>query len=201
MSRRIAAFLAVGHGITPTGADDPGAVCAKNGKAVKEANEALKVTQYAVKELIARGFQVRSEVSLANRDHDPNHVGSVARALNIDPYISIEVHFDWQGAPRGGFPLVNEGRLLSRRLGDRILAQPLRYVLGVGHRLYTTGIDGLHLCDQLKNTGQLRARGFDFLFVHRQPRQPGDFPDICISQGHGKDFIDIRLIEYHTRHY
>lgn len=120
MAERIDVFLAVGHGITPTGADDPGAVCAKDGKAVTEAAEALKVTKVAVAELNKRGFRVRSEVKAAMSNHDPNHVGSVAKARDLRPHISIEVHFDWSGAPRGGFPLVNEGRLLSRRMGDRI---------------------------------------------------------------------------------
>ena len=50
-----------------------------------------------------------------------------------------------------------------------ILAQPLRQILGMGHRGDALGIDSLHFGDQIKNSGKLRAGGFDFRFAHRQP--------------------------------
>lgn len=120
MNRVCDVFLAIGHGRTPTGADDPGAVCKKGDVLLKENELAGHVVTVAGRRLRERGFVVRQEKIDNNPAHDPNFVGSVARSKQLRPYTSIEVHFDWSGAPDGGFAVMAENRIGARKVAKAI---------------------------------------------------------------------------------
>lgn len=100
-------YVAVGHGKTPTGTFDPGAVSGS----VLEYNLAFEVVKNMMPVLDGRvDYDVET---VGGPGHDPDYRGSVAK-INSGGYDwAIEVHFDWSGAPRGGFGLWQTGNEFS----------------------------------------------------------------------------------------
>lgn len=94
-------YVAVGHGRTPSGVLDPGAV---NPDGTREYDLAFTTT-YRFAELLRRsGVDVYTETN-GGPGHDPDYRGSAA-AINAGGYsFAIEVHYDSWKAPRGGFGL------------------------------------------------------------------------------------------------
>lgn len=94
-------YVAVGHGLTPSGIFDPGAV---HPDGTKEYNLAFAVS-YKLAELLKRaGIEIVTETN-AGPGHDPDYRGSVDK-INAGLYdFAVEIHFDTWRAPRGGFGL------------------------------------------------------------------------------------------------
>lgn len=92
-------LLAIGHGTTPTGVFDPGAMTADGRKS--EQTEGALIVPPAANRLRAAGVTVT-----AQRVRDPNFAGrtgytQLANRLGVD--LAVSVHHDWRGAPRGAF--------------------------------------------------------------------------------------------------
>lgn len=93
-------YLAIGHGLEPDGTFDPGAVSGD----VREYDLAAKVVTKATEMLAQNGVEHHTESS-GGPGHDPDYRGSVS-AVNDGHYDwALEVHFDYNQAPRGGFGL------------------------------------------------------------------------------------------------
>lgn len=122
-------FVAVGHGLKPGGVYDPGAV-APGGK--QEHELAHLVVSAVASALTRSGVAAAIEEDSAS-GHDPNFVGSVRAANKADVAAAVEVHFDWSGAPPGGFGIFasDEGEQLSgaiwRRYADAGLTRRKNY--------------------------------------------------------------------------
>lgn len=98
-------YLAVGHGRTPTGAQDPGAIdLGEPGPAddVHEYDLAFAVVARAHQALARAGVDHFTETA-GGPGHDPDYRGSVT-AINAGGYSwALEVHFDSANTPPGGF--------------------------------------------------------------------------------------------------
>lgn len=93
-------YLAVGHGVRPDGRFDPGAV-GLDGR--YEHYEATEVAAECVNALERSGVAVKHEVTGSGGPEDPNYSGSI-KAINAGIYkCAVEIHFDWNKAPEGGF--------------------------------------------------------------------------------------------------
>jgi len=116
-------YLAVGHGVEPSGVYDPGAVGA-DGR--QEHLEAFEVCTYALAGMRRSGLQVVSETA-QGASHDPDYRGSAIRANQLSPRVAIEVHFDWSGGVDGfaGQYLSGAGRALAAHIGDAFTARNL----------------------------------------------------------------------------
>ena len=69
--------------------------------------------------------------------------------------------------------------------GDLVLAQALRQILRVRHRLDTGGVDGLHFLDQGKYPVQVGERVFRLGVADFDAGEPGDPPDVFQGERHG----------------
>lgn len=94
-------YLAVGHGIEPNGVYDPGAVAADG---TQEHTLATAVCTSAAAALNRSGLNFVWE-SNAGAGHDPDFIGSTSLANQAQVRVGVEVHFDANNAPRGGFGL------------------------------------------------------------------------------------------------
>lgn len=98
-------YLAVGHGRTPAGAQDPGAVDLGNpgpDDDVREYDLAFVVTSAAHAALSRSGVEHFTETA-GGAGHDPDYRGSAA-AVNAGRYDwALEIHFDSANTPEGGF--------------------------------------------------------------------------------------------------
>lgn len=112
-------LIDVGHGVRSDGKFDPGTV-AQDG--TREHDQAHIVVG------VARAALQRSGVSFDSDDHgtgglhDTNWSGTVNRASKLRPKCIVEVHFDWSGAPRGGFgihyPSSTAGKNVAKAIAD-----------------------------------------------------------------------------------
>ena len=91
-------YLAVGHGMTPSGRHTPGAV-APDGTTEQKAGDII--VRRAAKRLRTAGFDVTDEAF----KKDPDYRGTVVKVRELKPDLTISVHHDWIKAPRGGFGL------------------------------------------------------------------------------------------------
>lgn len=95
-------YLAVGHGRENNGVWDPGAVT--DGGQIREHDLALTVVTHMNALMENHGLEFVTE-SAGGASHDPDYVGSSA-TVNVGKFDwAIEVHFDYDRAPRGGFGL------------------------------------------------------------------------------------------------
>lgn len=93
-------YLAVGHGKRPNGTFDPGAI-GKDGR--YEHYESTEVAAECVNALERSGVAVKHEVHGSAGPEDPNYSGSI-KVVNQGNYkCAVEIHFDWNKAPDGGF--------------------------------------------------------------------------------------------------
>src|SRR5580765_4697901 len=84
-------------------------------------------------------------------------------------------------------------------LGHRVVAQAQREPLGVRHRGYAFGVDGLHRADQLENLVELALDGARFGVINADPGQLGDCSDLFGGQGHEKSLkTEIYLLYYNA---
>lgn len=88
-------YLAVGHGVQPSGGYDPGA----SGGGWSEQTAGDIVVAEAAKKLRAAGAEVKDE---AHKD-DPNFVGTARDANAWGADYVVTFHHDWSGAPDGAF--------------------------------------------------------------------------------------------------
>jgi hypothetical protein len=116
-------YLAVGHGVEPSGVYDPGAI-GKDGR--QEHLEAFQVCTHALAGMRRSGLNVVSE-SAQGAAHDPDFVGSAHRANELRPRVAIEVHFDFSGGVDGfsGLYISENGRALARHIGNAFTARHL----------------------------------------------------------------------------
>lgn len=113
-------YLAVGHGVQPNGIFDPGAVAADG---TQEHTLATAVTATAAAALLKAGVSLVWEAN-AGAGHDPDYRGSVNQVNAVNPKIAVEVHFDANNAPRGGFGIYlgDAGKRLAAAITARFAA-------------------------------------------------------------------------------
>jgi hypothetical protein len=127
---RLDVFLAVGHGVEPSGIFDPGAI-GTDGR--MEHMEAFQVCTFALAAMRRSGLTVVSETA-QGASHDPDFVGSAHRANELNPRVAIEVHFDSAtvGAPGySGLYFSGQGKQLAARIGAAFEARNLPRVADV----------------------------------------------------------------------
>ena len=123
-------FLAVGHGVEPSGIFDPGAI-GTDGR--MEHMEAFQVCTFALAAMRRSGLSVVSETA-QGASHDPDFVGSAHRANELNPRVAIEVHFDSAtvGAPGySGLYFSDQGKQLAAKIGAAFVARNLPRVADV----------------------------------------------------------------------
>ncbi len=120
---RLDVYLAVGHGVEPSGVFDPGAI-GKDGR--QEHLEAFQVCTHALAGMRRSGLKVVSE-SAQGASHDPDFQGSALRANQLRPRVAIEVHFDFSGGVDGfsGLYVSKNGRALAEHIGAAFVARHL----------------------------------------------------------------------------
>jgi hypothetical protein len=108
-------YVAVGHGLTPSGREDPGAI----GNGWTEQTAGDRIAAAATDRLRAAGVRVLSE---AYR-RDPNYVGSAEAANAFDADAIVAIHHDVRTAPEGTFayhhPGSSAGQALAQAQVDR----------------------------------------------------------------------------------
>jgi hypothetical protein len=116
-------YLAVGHGVEPSGVFDPGAI-GTDGR--QEHMEAFQVCTYALAGMRRSGLTVVSE-SAQGASHDPDYRGSATRANQLNPRVAIEVHFDFSGGVDGfsGLYVSSAGQALAEHIGAAFVARHL----------------------------------------------------------------------------
>ena len=116
-------YLAVGHGVEPSGVFDPGAI-GTDGR--QEHQEAFQVCTYALAAMRRSGLTVVSETA-QGASHDADFRGSALRANQLQPRVAIEVHFDWSGGVDGfsGLYVSPQGQALAERIGAAFQARGL----------------------------------------------------------------------------
>jgi hypothetical protein len=127
---RLDVFLAVGHGVEPSGIFDPGAI-GTDGR--MEHMEAFQVCTFALAAMRRSGLSVVSETA-QGASHDPDFVGSAHRANELNPRVAIEVHFDSAtvGAPGySGLYFSDQGKQLAAKIGNAFVARNLPRVADV----------------------------------------------------------------------
>lgn len=93
-------YLAPGHGRTSAGRVDPGAT----GGGTNEQEAGDRICRQIEKALTAAGLSV-----VRQDKGGPNFVGTRTEIATVGAKVSLEVHHDWSGAPRGGFGFHNGG--------------------------------------------------------------------------------------------
>ena len=127
---RLDVFLAVGHGVEPSGIFDPGAI-GTDGR--MEHMEAFQVCTFALAAMRRSGLSVVSETA-QGASHDPDFVGSAHRDNELNPRVAIEVHFDSAtvGAPGySGLYFSDQGKQLAAKIGNAFVARNLPRVADV----------------------------------------------------------------------
>ena len=116
-------YLAVGHGVEPSGVYDPGAI-GTDGR--QEHMEAFQVCTYALAGMRRSGLTVVSETA-QGASHDPDYRGSAIRANQLSPRVAIEVHFDFSGGVDGfsGLYVSSAGQTLAEHIGAAFVARHL----------------------------------------------------------------------------
>jgi hypothetical protein len=116
-------YLAVGHGVEPSGVFDPGAI-GKDGR--QEHLEAFQVCTHALAGMRRSGLTVVSE-SAQGASHDPDFQGSALRANQLRPRVAIEVHFDFSGGVDGfsGLYVSDNGHALAKHIGTAFASRHL----------------------------------------------------------------------------
>ena len=116
-------YLAVGHGVEPSGVYDPGAI-GTDGR--QEHMEAFQVCTYALAGMRRSGLTVVSETA-QGASHDPDYRGSAVRANQLNPRVAIEVHFDFSGGVDGfsGLYVSSAGQALAEHIGAAFAARHL----------------------------------------------------------------------------
>ena len=120
---RLDVFLAVGHGVEPSGIFDPGAI-GTDGR--MEHMEAFQVCTFALAAMRRSGLSVVSETA-QGASHDPDFVGSAHRANELNPRVAIEVHFDAHNGVPGysGLYVSDQGKQLAAKVGAAFEARNL----------------------------------------------------------------------------
>lgn len=125
-------YLAVGHGTTPAGAHDPGAVdLGEPGPSddVREYDLAFRVVSTAHAGLARSGVEHFTETA-GGPGHDPDYRGSAA-AVNAGGYgWALEVHFDSAHSADGGF-----GIYLNDSSPAKAWAETISHELQARHQL------------------------------------------------------------------
>jgi hypothetical protein len=123
MPPRLDVFLAVGHGVEPSGIFDPGAI-GTDGR--MEHMEAFQVCTFALAAMRRSGLSVVSETA-QGASHDPDFIGSANRANELNPRVAIEVHFDAHNGVPGysGLYISDQGKQLAAKIGAAFEARNL----------------------------------------------------------------------------
>jgi hypothetical protein len=131
-------YLSTGHGRTRDGRYDPGT----QGGGKVEHEEASRVVGLAAAALRRSGVAVEHDQCpdpISGYAHAPNFYGSAARSRALRPLVSVEAHFDWAGAPRGGFGIHDDdpaGLALADAIRARYRAAGLPIRAHQDRRLY-----------------------------------------------------------------
>lgn len=110
--------LVVGHGRRDNGNWDVGTT-GRDGR--HEHDEATEVAAETAEGLRRSKVKFISEVERAQRHDDPNFQGSTRWINEHVTEVALSEHFDWPGAPEGGFGIhmgSSGGRALAQALGD-----------------------------------------------------------------------------------
>src|SRR5215813_1829355 len=103
---RLDVYLAVGHGVEPSGVFDPGAI-GTDGR--QEHMEAFQVCAYALAAMRRSGLTVVSETA-EGASHDPDFQGSAHRANQLNPGSPSRSTSTSPGGWTGFRPLLRGGR-------------------------------------------------------------------------------------------
>lgn len=107
----------VGHGRRPNGSFDPGSLGRDNRYEHDEAHEVVA----QIDEALGRsGVSYYSESWGSAGNKDPNYAGSTEKANELRPKLAVEVHFDWNKAPRGGFGIYYPSSAPGKDIADTI---------------------------------------------------------------------------------
>jgi peptidoglycan hydrolase-like protein with peptidoglycan-binding domain len=117
-------YVAVGHGLMPSGVEDPGAVMAP----YTEHDLARHVGMAYAAALMRSGFEVFLEP-----EPDPDYIGSTANANNWRPEFGDEIHFN-AGGGTGTEILYNPGTTAMNRNRAELMAQAVSSALGIRNR-------------------------------------------------------------------
>lgn len=124
-------FVGVGHGRRPDGTYDPGTRNRQTGAVEHE--QAHRVVEVVDAGLDRCGVTHVTEAWGSAAFDDPNFHGSIETANEAGVDLALEVHFDWDQAPRGGFGIFYPGSAGGERAAADIGAahagqgQRLRY--------------------------------------------------------------------------
>jgi len=108
-------YLAVGHGISSSGAWDCGCVDGNH----TEAELMLAIGKEAVARLRNMGFTVLSD---ADTNNDKNIAACVAQANSWGADVYVSLHCDYNAAPSGTLPIVYPGSDAGIRLANCLIA-------------------------------------------------------------------------------
>lgn len=142
------AYIGVGHGLTPSGAFDPGAT---SGSFV-EHDLAVSVVDAYADAMRRSGVEVKDE-SHSGSGHDPNFIGSARRANELRVKYADEVHFN-AGGGTGVEVLVHPRSSAANKKACRAIAAGIGKVLGLPLR---------------RDRGLFLATGFGFLTGTNMP--------------------------------
>lgn len=142
------AYIGVGHGLTPSGAFDPGAT---SGSFV-EHDLAVSVVDAYADAMRASGAKVEDE-SHSGPGHDPNFIGSARRANELRVKYADEVHFN-AGGGTGVEVLVHPRSSAANKKACRAVAAGIAKVLDLPVR---------------RDRGLFLATGFGFLTGTNMP--------------------------------
>ena len=121
-------FIGAGHGRRPNGVYDTGTVNRANGAVEHE--QVHRVLPHVEAGLARSGVSFHSESWGSAAFDDPNFVGSIAKANELGVDVAVEIHFDWDEAPRGGFgihfPSSGEGADVADLIGRAYVQRGLR---------------------------------------------------------------------------
>lgn len=164
-------YLGVGHGNTPTGKYQPGAIDPATG--THEHMEAHRVVNYTEQLMAAAGIQMRVEHD-SGSGHDPNFQGSTKAANAYGATVCCEVHFDCSTCGVGGFALYvsEKGKILAESIRNAFVAEglPVRPNQKRTNLYFLNETDGVAVLvecdrvhplteDQVRKMGQAIAKG------------------------------------------
>lgn len=112
-------YSAQGHGRQPSGNFDPGATSGQ----IREHELVERLTVFidrANRRCRVDAILEQCPDPVTGNSHSPNFAGSRDRANKAKVAAALEDHFDWSGAPEGGFGISHTGSVAGKRLADAI---------------------------------------------------------------------------------
>jgi N-acetylmuramoyl-L-alanine amidase len=140
----MAGYIAVGHGLKPSGLTDPGTI---GPDGTTEHSQAHRVVEVIAAALARCGEPAYIERHAGPSAEDPAWEGSVAKANALEAAYAVEIHFDIWNAPKGGF-----GYFLADGTGGADLCRTINHAWGPIHGLQVRQNPSARALAFLKNT-------------------------------------------------